>query len=84
MVENFEFLKDSPILVPQILSNFIFLSYLLAYPEMLMYLAKQIKSLNFGVLAREGHLKLFESTPNFLKFYLFFIFTYSKSFFSLE
>ena len=38
MIEKFEFLKD-PILVPQILSDFMCPFYLLAYPEIVMCLA---------------------------------------------
>ena len=77
MVEKFEFSRI-PISVPQILSNFIFSSYLLAYFEIVMCLAYTIKQFKFWH-PRFGDLPLWYP-QKFVNFYLFFIFTYSEYF----
>ena len=66
--------------MPQILSNFIFPSYLLAYPENLMCLAETIKKFGFWRPRLRGN--PYCGSPNFVKFYIF-IFMSSENFVSL-
>ena len=66
--------------MPQVLSNMIFPSYLLVYPEIVMYLAYTIKKFEFWHPRLRGHPIVV--LLNLVKFYLFFMFTYSENFIS--
>ena len=77
MIKKFEFWRI-PILVLQILSNFIFPSYLLSYHKIVKCLAYTMKK--FGALVWKGPPLWY--LQNFVKFCFFFIFTYSEKFIS--